>query len=238
MERITAEKVANFVFDNAEIMKRQKAMDAFEKRIGTMNGIELKKKQIELNSAKLEKMDADIFKTRAQAQSTVDKIKNKMMADQAPTPQPVVPQLPKMAAGMPGQSTGGAKPSSFEQVQNPGKTSNPYATSAQRGTDMRQVAEVPDAAPIQSPGAPPTGATPMPIPPPPIQQPTGMPKPDSAVPMNMTAKPTQSPQPPQLPKFAAVSDLSSRKAPNDSKIAFQSKSLANTLRLFPNLRII
>lgn len=73
MGDITPEKVANFTFDNNDIMKRQKAMDAFEERFGAMNNLEMKKKQLELNGAKLEKMDADIFKTRSQAQATMQK---------------------------------------------------------------------------------------------------------------------------------------------------------------------
>jgi hypothetical protein len=214
MEKITAEKVANFVFDNAEIMKRQKAMDAFEKRIGVVNGLELKKKQIELNAAKLDKMDADIFKTRTQAQITRQNMQSKL--------QP--PQMPKMAA-MPGANTGGAKPSSFETAQGGG--SNPFQTSAKRGTEMRQVPQVPEAAPLQTSGSQPTGAPPMPVPPPPVQQQTSMPKNTSGVPMNMTA----------LPKYASIKDLPKiAAAPNDGKTGFRSKNLSETIKLFPNLR--
>jgi hypothetical protein len=195
-------------------------MEACEKRIGVVNGLELKKKQIELNSAKLDKMDADIFKTRTQAQITRQNMQAKLQPPAA---------MPKMAANngtsMPGASTGGVKPSSFETAQGGG--SNPFSSSAKRGTEMRQTPQVPEAAPLQTSGSQPTGMPPMPVPPPPVQQQTSMPKNTSGVPMNMTA----------LPKYASIKDLPKMAAaPNDGKTGFRSKNLSETIKLFPNLR--
>jgi len=225
MEKITAEKVASFVFDNAEIMKRQQAMDAFEKRMDMTHGMDLKKKKIELNGAKLEKMDADIFKTRAQAKNTMATVMGKMQQMSAPS-------LPKFAAAagtMPGQSTGGMKPSTVGAAESSGSSSRSgggsFGAAAQRGTDMRQVPQVPQAAPVQSSGAQPTGAPPPPMMPPEINQPMGMPKNVAGVPVNMTAK---------MPKFASVSSLS--KSPNDGKTSFQGKNMAQTIKLFPQIR--
>lgn len=234
MSKITAEKVANFVFDNAEIMNRQKAMDAFEKRLGMVNGMELKKKQIELNSAKLEKMDADIFKTRAQAQSTIEKVKQKMQPQ--PQPVPVMPEqpapimpgqsIPKMAAPMPGQANGGMKPAAMGGgTQAPKPTS--FSDAASAGNSTRQAPKLPEAAPPQSAGAAPTNFVPQPAPPPEIVQPTGIPK--SPVPMNLTATPSA---PGSLPKFASVSSLSS---PNASKTAFRGNNISETIKLFPQI---
>lgn len=235
MNEITAEKVANFVFDNAEIMKRQKAMDAFEKRLGMVNGMELKKRQIELNSAKLEKMDADIFKTRAQAQSTIEKTKQKMQ----PPPQqmPVMQQLPKMAQAMPGQSIGGMKPAASGSSAQPPKSTS-FADAAKAGTETRQaprmsseMPKLPEAAPLQSAGNAPTNFVPQPVPPPEIAQRSGMPR--SPVPVNMTA--TASPAG-SLPKFASVSSLTSgRPSPNTGKTSFRSSSLSETIKLFPQI---
>ena len=233
MEKITAEKVANFVFDSAEIMKRQKAMDAFEKRMDMTHGMDLKKKKIELNGAKLEKMDADIFKTRAQAKNTMATVMSKMkqQEQQAQQPPQQVQQMPKFAAAsgsMPGQSIGGMKPSvSAGGSQSQGSGSrDAFGAAAQRGTDMRQVPEVPEAAPMQSPGAQPTGFVPPPMAPPEINQPTGMPKNVAGVPVNMTAK---------MPKFASVASLS-KAAPNDSKTSFQGKNMSKTVKLFPQIK--
>ena len=209
MEKITAEKVANFVFDNAEIMKRQKAMEAFEKRMDMAHGMDLKKKKIELNGAKLEKMDADIFKTRVQAQNTMANVMSKM--------QPQQPPMPKMAGAMPGQSTGGMKPSIAGNA--PGQSSgsrDQFGAAAQRGTEMRQATELPEAAPPQSAGAQATGMAPPPIAPPEINQPLGMPKNVAGVPVNMTAK---------MPKYASLS-------PNKDKTFFQGKNMAKTIHLF------
>ena len=235
MEKITAEKVANFVFDNAEIMKRQQAMDAFEKRMDMTHGMDLKKKKIELNGAKLEKMDADIFKTRAQAKNTMATVMSKMrQQEQQAQPQPVQPPqqvaMPKYAAAagtMPGASTGGMKPSTTgNSSQRSGEAAGGgFGAAAQRGTDMRQVPEVPEAAPMQSPGAQPTGFVPPPMAPPEINQPMGMPKNVAGVPVNMTAK---------MPKFASVNSLS--KSPNDSKTSFRGPEMSHTMNLFKQLR--
>jgi len=238
MEKITAEKVANFVFDNAEIMKRQQAMDAFEKRMDMTHGMDLKKKKIELNGAKLEKMDADIFKTRAQAKNTMATVMSKMRQqeqqaqpmDQMQQPPPQQVAMPKYAAAagtMPGASTGGMKPSTTgNSSQRSGEAAGGgFGAAAQRGTDMRQVPEVPEAAPMQSAGAQPTGFVPPPMAPPEINQPLGMPKNVAGVPVSMTAK---------MPKFASVNSLS--KSPNDSKTSFQGKNMSSTIKLFPQIK--
>ena len=228
MEKITAEKVASFVFDNAEIMKRQQAMDAFEKRMDMTHGMDLKKKKIELNGAKLEKMDADIFKTRAQAKNTMATVMSKMQqqqTQQAPAPAPApMPKFAAAAGTMPGQSMGGMKPSTMGDTSSR-STGGAFGAASQRGTEMRQVPQVPQAAPMQSLGAQPTGMPPPPMMPPEINQPMGMPKNVAGVPVNMTAK---------MPKFASVNSLS--KSPNDGKTSFQGKNMSQTIKLFPQIK--
>jgi len=77
-----------------DLTKRQQAMDAYQQRLNEMQKMDFRKAKEELDQAKVEKMHADVFKTKVSTQKTIIDAQSALQQIQMQQQQPAQPQQP------------------------------------------------------------------------------------------------------------------------------------------------